>query len=62
MNDNTSDADKYRIMQAQKIFDLFEEANGKPPANSDEITDWAKSPDGREVIGRHLDERGKIIP
>jgi hypothetical protein len=54
--------DAYRIRQAEKIFQLFEQANGRPPANSEDIIEWMKTPEGEALMSRHRDARGKIIP
>ena len=36
-------ADKYRILQAQRLFDLFEEAHGRPPRTSHELAKFLEN-------------------
>ena len=62
MNDDASDAQKYRLLQAQKILDLFKEANGRPATGIAELENWVATPEGRAVLSRHHDEHGKLIP
>jgi hypothetical protein len=48
------DAYKYRLAQAQKLLDLYEEANGKPASTVEELDRW---------VGSLLPHAGwKIIP
>ena len=42
-------SDRYRLAQAQKLLDLFEEANGHPARTAEELAAWLGSPRGRPV-------------
>jgi hypothetical protein len=56
------DAEKYRLLQVQKIMDLFEQNNGRPAATVEELEQWIGSPEGRAATAYDRDPRGKIIP
>jgi hypothetical protein len=56
------DAEKYRLAQAQKLLDLFEEANGRPAKTTQELSDWLTSPEGQRAIAYDHTPDGKIIP
>jgi hypothetical protein len=58
----SSDGQKYRLAQAQKILDLFQEANGRPASNVRELEKCVASPEGRATLDNHHDQDGKIIP
>jgi hypothetical protein len=62
MTNKKSDAAKYRLRQAQKLLDLFEDANGRPAKDGDELSAWFASPEGRKAIAYDCDKEGKIIP
>jgi hypothetical protein len=49
-----SDAEVYRLAQAQKLLGLFEIAHGRPATSIDELTRWMQSPEGEAVVRRHL--------
>jgi hypothetical protein len=53
---------QYRLLQAQRMLDLFKEANGRPAETTDELTAWWISPAGRRAKAYDLDPEGKIIP
>jgi hypothetical protein len=36
----SGDPYKYRLAQAQKLLDLYEEANGKPASTVEELDRW----------------------
>jgi hypothetical protein len=55
-------AESYQLAQAQKILDLFKVAKGKPARTMKELERWAASTSGREMMARHHDANGKIIP
>jgi hypothetical protein len=57
-----TDADKWRLKQAEKILDLFKDAHGRPARTIQELEDWACSPDGRRYRKDFQDRDGKIIP
>jgi hypothetical protein len=57
-----SDGQKYRLAQAQKILDLFEEANGRPANNVRELELWVASPEARATLDKSHGKDGKIIP
>jgi len=56
------DAERYRLAQAQKLLELFEDAHGRPATTVTELLEWVASPEGRAAIAYDLDEDGKIIP
>lgn len=56
------EAGKYRLQQAQKLLDIFEDANGKSATSMKELEAWLTSPEGRAVLAYDLDAEGKIIP
>jgi hypothetical protein len=44
--------EEYRgIPSAQKLLDLYEEANGKPARTLEELTKWMMSPAGKAATG-----------
>jgi hypothetical protein len=57
-----SDAELYRLAQAQKLIDLFKDANGRPAHTADELMQWFASPEGRTALAYDLAKDGKIIP
>ena len=57
-----ADAKAYRLQQAEKLLELFKEANGREATSSDELGKWAASPEGQAAMAYDLDKRGKIIP
>ena len=57
-----SDAEKYRIAQAQTLLDLYEEANGKPAATVEELEKWLSSATGNATTAYDSTPDGKIIP
>lgn len=58
----TSDAEKYRIAQAQKLLDLFAGAKGRPARTPEELEKWLQSPQGKAATTYDKTPRGKIIP
>jgi hypothetical protein len=60
--DIKSHAHAYRLAVAQKIIDLFEEANGRPANTVEELTQWCASDAGKAATADHRDADGKIIP
>jgi hypothetical protein len=61
MNKET-DAESYRLRQAEKMLELFAEANGREAASIEELQEWMASPGGRAATAYDRDEEGKIIP
>jgi hypothetical protein len=55
-------AERYRLAQAQKLIDLFEDAHAKPLNSMGELEQWVASPEGRAALALHCDKDGKIIP
>jgi hypothetical protein len=45
-------ADNWRSHQAQKIFDLFEQTQGKPARTMEELEHWARSAKGKAALAR----------
>jgi len=42
---------EYRIPQAQKILDLYEEANGRPATTLEELIKWLSTAAGKAAMG-----------
>lgn len=57
-----TDAESYQLRQAEKILELFKEANGREAASIEELEKWVASPEGRAATAYDRDDRGKIIP
>jgi hypothetical protein len=57
---NKEQAEAYRLKQAQKLLDVFEEMNGRPAATPEELNNWAGSPQGRAALSEHKGNDGKI--
>jgi hypothetical protein len=57
-----SDAEKYRLAQVEKLFDLFEGAHGRPAATIEEVEEWLKTPEGKKATAYDRTPSGKIIP
>jgi hypothetical protein len=57
-----SDAQKYRLMQVEKLLSLFEDANGRPADTIEELDQWIGSVDGKSYLSTFHDKSGKIIP
>jgi hypothetical protein len=62
MTSKKSDADKWRLRQAQKLLKLFEDAHGREMTSADDLRAWFKSPQGKAALAPHLDKDGKLIP
>jgi hypothetical protein len=43
-------AEAYRLRQAQKLLDVFEDANGHPARTLLELEQWAVSPQGKAAL------------
>jgi len=56
------EAYRYRLAQARKLLDLFEEANGRPARTIEELGAWVKSDAGRAATAYDRTPDGKIIP
>jgi hypothetical protein len=41
MNENKTPAERYRLDQAQKLLDLFEDTQGRPAKSAEELAQWA---------------------
>jgi hypothetical protein len=46
----TNKPDEYRIPQAQKLLDLYEEANGRPATTLEELIKWLSTAAGKAAI------------
>jgi hypothetical protein len=46
----------------QKLFDLFEEANGRPAKTVEELEQWIASSEGKAALAYDQTPEGKIIP
>jgi hypothetical protein len=57
-----SDLEAYRIAQAQKLLNLFEEANGRLAKTVEELEQWLKSNPGKAATAYDRTPAGKIIP
>jgi hypothetical protein len=55
-------ARKHKIAQAQKLIDLFTEANGRPPRSAEELNKWVSSPEGKAATAYDRTPDGKVIP
>ena len=53
---------RYRLAQAEKLLDLFNEVHGRPAATVEELEEWVKSPKGRAATACHRGKDGKIVP
>jgi hypothetical protein len=60
--DDASIGHNYRLAQAQKLLDVFEEAHGRPAQTYEELEDWAGSPEGKAALAYHRTPNGTIIP
>jgi hypothetical protein len=56
------DAHAYRILQAQKLLDLFAEAHGRGAISPDELNAWLSSPEGEAACAYDKTPGGKISP
>ncbi len=56
------DKAKLRQARAQKMLDLYEGANGRPPTSMKELAKWMASPDGEAATAYDTDPHGQIIP
>jgi hypothetical protein len=54
--------DAYRLAQAQKMLDLFEEAHGRAATSTEEISKWVASDKGKAALAYDSTPDGKIIP
>src|SRR5690348_14438743 len=43
--------DEYRMPTAEKLLDLYEEANGRPADTIADLTEWILSPAGKTATG-----------
>ena len=50
MNTDKEDAEKWRLMQAEELLELFEEDTGSPARTMEELTAWTSSARGKFVI------------
>ncbi len=62
MSTIAQDAHRYRLRQAEKLLDLFEDANGRPPKSTDELAWWVASPAGKAATAYDKSTDGRIIP
>jgi hypothetical protein len=46
----TNKPDEHRIPQAQKLLDLYEEANGRPATTLQELIKWLSTAAGKAAI------------
>lgn len=44
------DADEYRVVQAENLFNLFQEAKGRPAKTFEELEEWLGSPEGEAAL------------
>jgi hypothetical protein len=43
-------AEAYRLLQAQRILDLFEKDRGRPARTIEELDAWVGSPEGQALL------------
>ena len=55
-------AEAYRLAQAQKMLDLFEDAHGRPARTIEELSEWTVSAEGERATAYDRSQDGKIIP
>jgi hypothetical protein len=46
-----SDAEKWRLLQANEMLHLFEEDTGHPPTSMEELEAWVASSRGQAILG-----------
>ena len=46
--------DAYRLAQAEKMFDLFQRANGRPPENSEELVAFLKDQHAKGLVSKPI--------
>jgi hypothetical protein len=54
-----TDAERHRLVHAQKLIDLFEDVHGRPAISARELIYWATSPEGHAAIA--ADHREEIF-
>ncbi len=62
MAGDREDAEKYRLAQARKLLNLFEDAHGRPARTTEELAQWLASPQGKAASAYDRGKDGKIIP
>jgi hypothetical protein len=55
-------AHAYRVAQAQKILDVFEDTHGHPAHTMQELTEWTASPEGKAALAPFRTLDGTIDP
>ena len=50
MNTQHTDAEKFRLCQAEELLKLFEKDNSRPATSPEELEGWVASPRGRTMI------------
>ena len=43
--------EEYRMPQARKLLDLYEQSNGRPAETIADLTEWMMSPAGKAATG-----------
>jgi len=57
-----SAANQYRSVQAVKLLELFQSAQGHPAHTAEELETWLASAEGKQILAAPRDSNGKIKP
>ena len=57
---DTTAADKYRLLQAEKILELYEQAHGHQARTIEELKQWAESAEGKRILAANSQQNGTI--
>ena len=55
-------AEQWRLLQTQKLLELFSGAHGRPARTVEELEAWLSSPAGEAAMAYDRTPDGKVIP